>query len=489
MIALTQAATPLLTTLQHCARQKRASFHTPGHKGGQGSHPLLQDWWGRACLQADLPELPELDNLFVPQSVIQQAQDLAAEAFGAEQTWFLVNGSTCGVIAAILATCNPGEYIVLPRNCHQSVISGLVLAGAVPVFVEPDYDPTQDLAYSVTPAAIEAALSRYPEARAVLLVHPTYHGVVGQIEAVACIVHRYGIPLLVDEAHGPHFAFHPDLPVAALAAGADLSVQSTHKVLSALTQAAMLHVQGSRIDRDRLSQALRLLQSTSPNYLLLASLDAARQQMALRGDALMTRTLNLAAQVGAWVRELPGLSILEPKQDGKTPGFAALDATRLTVTVAELGLSGFEADTILHEQFGVTAELPTLRQLTFILSLGNTPEEIRCLMQALTQLAQHHRRSEPQFLPSLQPERTVSVPERSPREAFLAPKTAQPLEQTVGRVSAELVCPYPPGIPILVPGERITAAAVDRLHCIQKAGGVISGCVDPALRTVLVVQD
>ncbi len=230
-----------------------------------------------------MPELPELDNLFAPEGVILQAQQLSAEAFGADRTWFLANGSTSGVVAAILATCGPGDKIVLPRNVHQSAVSGLVLSGAIPIFITPEYDPTFDIAHSITPTAVSEALARHPDAKAVMMVYPTYYGVCGDIAAIAHIAHQHNIPLLVDEAHGPHFTFHPDLPISALAAGADLTVQSTHKVLSALTQAAMLHTQGMRVDNDRLSKALQLVQSTSPSYLLLASLDVARYQMATQG--------------------------------------------------------------------------------------------------------------------------------------------------------------------------------------------------------------
>jgi arginine decarboxylase len=280
---LDQTTAPLLEALKIYTQQRHAPFYAPGHKRGQGIPQSLRDLLGASVFRADLPELPNLDNLFAPESVIQAAQELAAEAFGAEQTWFLVNGSTAGVMAAILATCATGDKIILPRNIHQSAIAGLILSGAVPIFINPEYDPTIDLAYSITPTAVAAALKRYPDAKAVMMLYPTYEGVCGDVSAIAQLTHQHNIPLLVDEAHGPHFAFHPDLPPSALSAGADLSVQSTHKVLGAMTQASMLHVQGNRIDRERLSKALQLVQSTSPNYLLLAYLDAARQQMALQG--------------------------------------------------------------------------------------------------------------------------------------------------------------------------------------------------------------
>ncbi|MCA1994124.1 MAG: aminotransferase class I/II-fold pyridoxal phosphate-dependent enzyme, partial [Coleofasciculus sp. S288] len=380
-----QERTPLLDALQKAARRPHAPFYAPGHKRGQGIPHPLRDLLGASVFPADLPELPDLDNLFAPEGVIQEAQELAAEAFGAEQTWFLVNGSTAGVIAAILATCDTGDKIILPRTIHQSAIAGLILSGAVPIFINPEYDPTNDLTYSITPKAVAAALKHYPETKAVMMVYPTYQGVCGDVRAIAELAHHHNIPFLVDEAHGPHFAFHSDLPSSALSAGADLAVQSTHKVLGAMTQASMLHVQGSRIERGRLSKALQLVQSTSPSYLLLASLDAARQQMALYGEQWMTQTLHLAEDARTQIGQIPGLSVLEPVN---TPGFFALDRTRLTVSVTELGLSGFEADELFHQHLGVTAELPTLQHLTFIISLGNTAADIKQLVQAFTTISQ-----------------------------------------------------------------------------------------------------
>jgi arginine decarboxylase len=265
----------------------------------------LKDLLGEQALAADLPELPELDNLFAPEGVIRDAQDLAAAAFGADRTYFLANGSTCGIEAAILATCGPGDKIIVPRNAHRSVIAGLVLSGAMPIFVTPDYSTELGLVLGVKAETIATALADHPDTRAVLLVSPTYHGLCSDIGAIAALTHPRNIPLLIDEAHGPHFAFHPDLPTPALALGADLVVQSTHKVLGALSQAAMLHTRGDRIDPDRLQAALQLTQSTSPSSLLLASLDAARHQMAIAGQALLSNTLDLARSMR---RELAALS-------------------------------------------------------------------------------------------------------------------------------------------------------------------------------------
>lgn len=484
-----QRTIPILDALQACAGRPHAPFYAPGHKRGKGLSDRLANLWGKSVFEHDLPELPDFDNLFAPSGGIQEAQELAAAAFGADKTWFLVNGSTCGVIAAIVATCGMGDKIILPRNSHQSAIAGLILSGASPIFITPDYDPSGDLAHSITPDAVSQALKQHPDAKAVMLLYPTYHGVCGDIQAIAQRVHDYNIPLLVDEAHGAHLRFHPDLPASAMSAGADLSIQSTHKVLAAMTQASMLHIQGHRLDPERLSQALQLVQSTSPSALLLASLDAARQQMMLYGEMLISRTLGLAEAAREQIQHIRGVSVLNATN---TPGCLILDPTRLTVNVTGLGLTGFAADDIFCDQLGVIAELPTFQHLTFILSLGNTAEDIQQLVQAFAHLNQPDSR--PDTFPRqnlCQPEMTpglIQEPSMSPRDAFFASKARLPLDQSVGHISAEWVCPYPPGIPVLMPGEAIASTTVEYLRQVQQFGGYITGCSDPGLDCVNVVK-
>jgi arginine decarboxylase len=476
---LDQTAMPLVSQLRESADRDYAPFHTPGHKRGGSISPALADWWGNRILQADLPELPELDNLFAPQGVIRDAQALAAVAFGADRTWFLANGSTAGILAAILATCGPGDTLILPRNIHQSVISGLILSGANPIFIAPEFDGT--LAHCVTPTAVATALAAHPNAKAILIVSPTYYGVAGNITEIAALAHGHNIPLLVDEAHGAHFAFHPDLPTSALAAGADLVVQSTHKTLSALTQASMLHLQGQRVDADRIAQALQLVQSTSPSYLLLASLDAARHHMANQGKTLMTRALAMADRARAGLTTIPGLTLLNPTI---TPGFHQFDRTRLTLFLN--GLDGFAADQLLHEQLGVTCELPSLHHLTFIITAGNTDRDIDRLIDACEQLGRSDH------LPPAISERIPFYNDfeqrLTPREAFFGVGERVPIGQTPGRISAELVCPYPPGIPVLMPGEVVTPSAITYLQQVLAAGGTLSGCADDTLATLKVLH-
>lgn len=461
-------------------------FYAPGHKHGRGIATELSDLLGKSVFQADLPELPELDNLFAPAGVIQEARVLAADAFGADETWFLVNGSTGGILAAMLATCQPGDKIILPRNIHKSAISGLILSGAMPIFLDPEYDPEIDLALSITAESVERALQENPDTKAVLTVYPTYQGVCGDLEAIARVTRRYHIPLLVDEAHGAHFAFHDDLPPSALSLGADLVVQSTHKVLGALTQASMLHRRGDRLDRRRIENALALVQSTSPSYLLLASLDAARKQMATEGRELLTRTLEFASIARKEIDKIPGLSVLD--FPSPVAGCRWFDRTRLTVLVKDLGITGYEIDDILRERFKITAELPSLQHITFILSIGNTREHIDTLVTAFQQIAIEPRPAEiPPKFPRYHSRPKIS--EISPRDAFFAPVETVSREGAVNRISAELICPYPPGIPVLLPGEIISIESLEYLQTVLDSGGTIAGCQDETLQTFVVVAD
>lgn len=484
---MNQEQTPILSALKEWVDKSHAPFYTPGHKRGMGMNQVLKDAWGGTVFGWDLPELPGLDNLQAPGGIIQTAQELAAEVFGARQTWFLVNGSTVGVIAAILATCGEGEKIILPRNIHSSAIAGIIHAGAIPIFIAPEYDPQLDLAHSITPAAVKFALEQHPDARAVIVVYPTYYGVCGDLAAIASIVHSYSIPLLVDEAHGAHFGFHSDLPPAALAAGADLTVQSTHKLLGSLTQSAMLHLNSDRINPDRITQALRLLQSTSPSYLLLASLDAARQQMALNGSELIDRAIELSHIARTKIAQIDRLSVFEI--DNPTSGCKYLDPTRLTVSVTGLNLTGFAADEILSDRLGVVAELPSMQHLTFIISLGNTHNDIDQLIGAFVELASNYAEKKYLELPSINPPNMILTETKiTPRQAYHLPHIDRSIDDAVGKISAESICPYPPGIPVLIPGEIITIEALDYLRQVLDLGGEIVGCSDPNLEEIKVVN-
>jgi arginine decarboxylase len=478
-------STPLIAALRRWTEHSHAPFYTPGHKHGRGMGESFQELWQTAGLKGDLAELPGLDNLANPDGPIAEAQDLAAQTFGADHTRFLVNGSTAGIIAAILATCSPGDRILLPRNIHKCVIAGLIHSGAVPIYMQPEYNPRLDIAHSVTPATVEQALQLHPAISAVLIVAPTYYGVCGDIAGIAEIVHQYHLPLLVDAAHGAHFGFHPALPPSALSLGADLVVQSTHKLLGAMTQAAMVHIKGDRIDLNRLERSLQLVQSSSPNYLLMASLDSATAQMATHGKELLDRTMALTEKARSELSGIPGLAVLDFSQPGA--GYRYFDPTRLTVSVTDLNLNGYEADEILCQQYQVVAEMPVLRHLTFIISIGNQEWDIEMLLAGFQNLATHHRGSTRYRLPLCQQIAALTMPVLTPREAFFAKQITVPIAEAIDRVCAELVCPYPPGIPALIPGEIVTQEAIDYLQQILSSGGEVVGNADDTLQSLRVV--
>ena len=507
---LDQTQTPLVTQLQCSARSNTAPFHTPGHHKGNATPEILKSWLGEPIFQGDLPELPELDNLFAPEGIIYHAQTLAADAWGADRTYFLTNGSTAGILAAILTVCHPGDSVVVPRNVHRSVISGLILSGAHPVFVMPVYDDDFDIVHGIDINDLTYILDTNPAVKSILIVSPTYYGICSDIKSIVQLAHDRHLPLIVDEAHGAHFGFHPALPKSALFYGADLVIQSTHKTLSAFTQASMLHQQGSRINLDRLSQSIALIQSSSPNYLLLASLDAARMQMATQGELLLDLAIQRVNYVRSQLKMIPGLRLLdhELNHDAISPfGAVTIDPLRLTVNLKNLNLNGFLADEILHEKYGVTCELPSHQNLTFIFTHGTTDEDCDRLIESLKQLATRHPISQAKESPSIDsiksPNPTdlkvpltkgdlggsfTQTPNLSPREAFFAPTQMLPTAQAIGNLSADFLCPYPPGIPLIIPGEIITQTALNTLTQILRSGGTLTGLSDPTLKTLRVIN-
>ncbi|TYQ31948.1 aminotransferase class I/II-fold pyridoxal phosphate-dependent enzyme [Pseudanabaena sp. UWO310] len=472
---MNQNSVPLLEAARRYLSIDHAAFYTPGHKRSRGINHELLELFGKSVFQLDLPELPEIEE------AIADAEILAAKAYGSDRTWFLTNGSTCGVQAMLLATCQEGDKVLIGRNCHKSAIAALVLTGATPIYLPTEYLPEFDLDLGVSPATLELFLQKHPDTKAVLLVSPNYFGICGELAKMAAIVHARNIPLLVDAAHGAHLGFHGDLPISALQAGADLVVQSTHKVAGSLTQSSMLHVKGDRIAIDRIDRALQILRSSSPNLFLMISLDVARRQMAIEGQELLTETLRLSTEARSRLSKLPSLLTLSQAE------VPTLDPTRLTVMVDRLGITGFEADALFHSQLGVMAEMPTLSQLVFILSLGNHQADIDRLVRAFQQLPSHIK--EPSFRPDRQfSPISLPIPRLTPRVAYFAQSDRLPLLQAIGRISAESLCPYPPGIPLICIGEEITAETVSLLQAIARSGGIVNGASDASLATIRVVK-
>lgn len=487
MTSLDQSATPYLDALLAYTRAGTISFHTPGHKHGAGMHDRLRSIIGGDVLKLDLTQVPGLDDLNAPRGPIRHAQELAAAAYGADDTYFLTNGSTIGNQAMLLATMQPGETVLVPRNSHRSVVGALVLSGARPVYMQPEVDPDLEIDHCVTPHNVERALDANPDAKAVFITSPTYYGAAADVPEIERIAHARDRLLLVDEAWGPHLGFHPELPASAMAAGADACVNSTHKLIAGMSQTAMLHVRGSRIDRERVASALRILQSTSPLLIMIASLDVARMQMATAGRALLSDVLALARQARERLRAIKGIRCIGAEQIGR-PGIAGYDETRLVITVSDLGATGYDLAAFLREQHDVAVELADLHNVVALVTIGDRQSEIDRLVTGVERFAAQapgHRAGARSALP-----RTVATSEQvaTPREAFLADHVEIAFQTSAGHVCAEVVTPYPPGIPVLWPGERITQETIDYLSLEIAAGAHIQGPVDEKLRTIRVLE-
>lgn len=479
--------TPIIDAVTKYINDWTVRFHMPGHKGAPVMEELIGRLIGNRAFAADVTNVPGLDDLHQTQSVIKEAQELAAGAFGADYTYFLVNGSSCGLQALIMAVCGPGDRILVPRNMHRSIMSGIILAGAVPIFYRPEYDRHFAISLSASPETIEYYAGLHPDIKAVVLVSPTYHGIVSDISAISRITRRMNIPLLVDEAHGPHLRFHEELPRPSLDKGADAAVQGTHKMLSALTQASMLHIKGNMVDRYRVEAALRLLQSTSTSYLLLSSLDAARAQMASCGRELLQGSLELAHYLKEGIRALGGFSLLEAGRNG----IFGLDPTKITISLRNLNISGFRSEQWLRENHCIQVEMSDLFNLLLIVTHGNFKIHAVRFLESLKDMKNQcahggsgasEIRAEKNFMPEI-PGQAVT-----PREAFCARWSAIPLTEAQGRICTETIACYPPGIPVICPGERITDDILEYLLLMKNMGSHFQGCQDPRLQTVRVIQ-
>ncbi|KAL8539849.1 hypothetical protein ACS0TY_001449 [Phlomoides rotata] len=483
---------PLVSALKASAEEDAASFHFPGHNRGQAAPSSLAHLIGSRPFLHDLPELPELDNLFAPKGPILEAQKQAAKLFGASETWFLVGGSTCGVQAAIMATCLPGDVLILPRNCHISAISAMVLTGVVPKYIFPEYATEWDIACGITPSQVEEAIEELEmeglKPAAVLVVSPSYHGICSDVGAITELCHKKKIPVIVDEAHGAHFGFHQELPISALAQGADIVVQSTHKVLCSLTQSSMLHQSGTLVDRERICRCLQTLQSSSPSYLLLVSLDAARAQLSDNLGIVFDESIELAVEMISTIKEIPGVSVIDISN---FPKFCAIDPLRVSVGVQQLGLSGYEADEILYRDFGVVCELVGTQSITFAFNLGTKREHASRLVSGLKCVAERHSDNDKSSANEVS--RGFGIINcmqmiLSPRDAFFAPKRRVSIEDSLGKICGELICPYPPGIPVMIPGELITESALKYLLNLKGNGVAITGPSDHLLSSILVCE-
>jgi arginine decarboxylase len=487
-----QRDTPYLEALRAYAERRPGRFHVPGNKGGAGADPGLADAIGQPALELDVPALTYGIDVGSEPTPFQEAQAMAAEAWGARRSWFLVNGASQGNHVAMLALAHLGGEVVVQRNAHSSTIDALVLSGLRPAFVAPELDPALHIAHCLTPDALGRALAETPGAVGAAVVSPTYFGAVADVAGLAEVAHEHGVPLVVDEAWGAHLAFQEDLPAHALSLGADLVVSSTHKVIGSITQSAIVHLGRSAeapLDEHIVDRCVTLVESTSPNSLLIASLDAARRQAAVSGGELLGETVRALAEARTAIRAIEGLDVLDERLSG-APGVHAYDPLRLVIDVRGSGATGYELAGMLREADDANLELAGENVVVAVFGLGEPAEAsagrlVGALCRAVERLPGPGDRSDERFAPPPPWGELVMTP----REAFFGPQEVVGLADAAGRVAAESLAAYPPGIPNVLPGERLGA---DTLRYVQQAlehGGTLRGASDRRLETVRVALE
>lgn len=486
-----QSLTPYLDALVERAASGPGRFHIPGHKGGRGADPRLVDALGLAALEFDLPAgLEGVDIGPDPDDTpFQLAQRLAAAAWGARRSWFLVNGASGGNHAICMTLAHLGTRAVIQRNVHSSVIDGLVLSGIQPRFVAPEIDTDLGVAHCLTAESLEAALAETPEAVAAMAVSPTYFGAVADIGALAEVAHSRDVPLVVDESWGAHLAFSDELPANSLSRGADVVLNSVHKLGGSLTQSAILHLGSERIDERLVDRAVTLVESTSPSALLAASLDAARSQNAIHGPALLAETIASLRELRDDVRGIDGLDVLD-EAIAAAPSVRAWDPLRLTVDVRGTGTTGHEIAKFMQERHNIWLELYAENVIVAVFGIGEPVAEtgarlLAGLRDAAAELGHETGAREVQFAPPP----PWGPTEITPREAFLGSQEVVGFDAAEGRIAAESLAAYPPGVPNVLPGERLTRATLDYIADSLAHGGQVRGASDRSLKTIRVALE
>ena len=486
-MSMNQDKTPLFDAIMEYDAKRPAYFRIPGHRYEKGINPKWRDVVGDKIFGFDLTETPLCDDLHNASGAIKEAEELASELWGSDYTHFLVNGSTCGNQVAVITTANEGETICIPRNAHKSALMGLTLGGAKPVYIAPYIEEEWGLQGGITAAQAEEMFNKHPECKGMMVVSPSYYGVTSDIKALAEVCHAHNAVLLVDEAHGAHCYFSDKLPGGAIAQGADIAVQSIHKVTGSFTQSSMIHVKSNLIDRAFLQGNLHLVQSTSPSYVLMTSLDMARHYMATEGKMMIDRALELAKDARARINKIPGVRCATKEDLEGKAGIYKLDETRLTISAAAIGITGFDLKKMLFDEYNCDVELSDYRNILAIVTFANEKEDLDRLVTALEDIAKRFADGKPlpkaKQLPS-QPEFVIT-----PREAYFSKK-----RKTVnwadckGMVMAEMIAPYPPGIPLIYQGERMSEDVWEYLDDIRARKGHIHGPADVTLETVQVID-
>lgn len=463
---MNQNKTPLLEAVTDLIETNPAYFRVPGHRLDKGVSPRWTDRVGTAIFAYDVTETPLTDDLHSPEGAIGEAQQLLSELYGADQSFFLVNGSTCGNEAMMISAACEGERIMVARNAHKSAMMGLVVSGAEPVYVMPEVADDWAVQGEITAKAVGKCFEQNPDCKALFLVSPSYYGICSDLHAIADICHAHGALLLVDEAHGGHVYFHEKLPVGALEAGADVCVQSMHKVTGALTQSSVLHIRHHGVGEaalERIAQNLQLVQSTSPSYLLMTSLDCARYELAVNGRKMMEKALALAEYARERIDGIAGFCCMEGER---------IDRTRLVISARGIGLTGYALDKILFEEYAVNMELSDYENVLAVVTYANEKEDMDRLVAACADVSRKCAKSaalQKVYKTSGYPP-FPAIPQQvmSPRRAYFSDTRTIRWQEAVGRTAGQMIAPYPPGIPVICPGERISQAVWDYIECFRR---------------------
>jgi arginine/lysine/ornithine decarboxylase len=472
METLDQTRAPLLEALKTLRAARIVPFDVPGHKQGRGN-PELTAFLGRQCMEADVNSQKPLDNLCHPVSVIREAEQLAAQAFGAANAFFMVGGTTSAVQSMILSAAGRGDKIILPRNVHRSVIGALILCGAIPVYVNPQTDARLGISLGMAVSDVRAAIEAHPDAKAVLVNNPTYYGICSNIKEITRLAHGKGMKVLADEAHGTHFYFGSDMPVSAMAAGADMASISMHKSGGSLTQSSLL-VLGPDVSEGRVRQIINLTQTTSGSYLLMSSLDISRKNLSIRGREIFAKVCELAQYARDEINDI-GDYYAYSRELVNGDSIFDFDPTKLSVHTLDIGLAGIEVYDILRDEYDIQVEFGDVANILAYISVGDRERDIERLVSALAEIRRLYKRDKAGMM---QMEYISPEVATTPQEAFYAETESLPIGASAGHICAESVMCYPPGIPILAPGERITAEIIRYIRYMKEKGGSLTGLED-----------
>ncbi|SNX53949.1 aminotransferase class I/II-fold pyridoxal phosphate-dependent enzyme [Thermoanaerobacterium sp. RBIITD] len=479
MTKLSQNNAPLFEALKKYVDENVYAFHVPGHKHGKGLEEFTE-YVGKAIMNIDVNSMEDLDNLANPIGVIKDAHELAAQAFDADYAYFLINGTTSGIQAMIMAATEPGDKIIMPRNAHKSAFSALILAGVVPVYIYPEINEELDIALGIKAEQVKDAIITNPDAKAVLMLNPTYYGITSELKEIIELAHSYNMAVLCDEAHGSHFYFHPNMPPGGIKLGADISAMSIHKTGGSLTQSSLLISKGNRVEPLIIKSILNLTQSTSASYVLMASLDAARKQLATKGKEMLDKVIYLSKHAREEINKIKGIRAIT-QDDIKEPFL--FDPTKLVINISRTGMTGYEIMRLLRTEYHVQLEMADLSNIMAIISLGDDIEAIDYLVKSLNELLQEKEGTNEIITGSIvRPEVIVA-----PRDAYYGRNRSVPLDMAAGEISAEMIMAYPPGIPMVCPGEKITKDLIDRVKMLKEQHCQLQGTEDPNIDHIKVL--